>query len=216
MAKQNKNKTSEANMPNWQELYIQFVLENSKRPTSAYEFCKFAGQTEEAYYENYGTIDALESDIWLGFFLETKNQIQADEQYQAYSVREKLLAFDYTWIENLKPRRSFITLIMQRKNQVAFKKFKEQFEIYAQELLAEALETGEAQNRNVINSIYPKMLWMQTLYLLHFWLKDASSNFEQTDAAIEKSVNFFFDLTGRSFIDSLVDFAKFSFQNLKF
>jgi hypothetical protein len=215
MAKQ-KNKTSEANIPNWQELYIQFVLENSKRPTSAYEFCKFAGQTEEAYYENYGTIDALESDIWLGFFLETKNQIQADEQYQAYSVREKLLAFDYTWIENLKPRRSFITLIMQRKNQVAFKKFKEQFEIYAQELLAEALETGEAQNRNVINSIYPKMLWMQTLYLLHFWLKDASSNFEQTDAAIEKSVNFFFDLTGRSFIDSFVDFAKFSFQNLKF
>jgi hypothetical protein len=215
MAKQ-KNKTSEANIPNWQELYIQFVLENSKRPTSAYEFCKFAGQTEEAYYENYGTIDALESDIWLGFFLETKNQIQADEQYQAYSVREKLLAFDYTWIENLKPRRSFITLIMQRKNQGAFKKFKEQFEIYAQELLAEALETGEAQNRNVINSIYPKMLWMQTLYLLHFWLKDASSNFEQTDAAIEKSVNFFFDLTGRSFIDSFVDFAKFSFQNLKF
>jgi hypothetical protein len=216
MAKQNKNKTSEANMPNWQELYIQFVLENSKRPTSAYEFCKFAGQTEETYYENYGTIDALESDIWLGFFLETKNQIQADEQYQAYSVREKLLAFDYTWIENLKPRRSFIILIMQRKNQVAFKKFKEQFEIYAQELLAEALETGEAQNRNVINSIYPKMLWTQTLYLLHFWLKDASSNFEQTDAAIEKSVNFFFDLTGRSFIDSFVDFAKFSFQNLKF
>jgi hypothetical protein len=215
MAKQ-KNKTSEANIPNWQELYIQFVLENSKRPTSAYEFCKFAGQTEETYYENYGTIDALESDIWLGFFLETKNQIQADEQYQAYSVREKLLAFDYTWIENLKPRRSFITLIMQRKNQVAFKKFKEQFEIYAQELLAEALETGEAQNRNVINSIYPKMLWTQTLYLLHFWLKDASSNFEQTDAAIEKSVNFFFDLTGRSFIDSFVDFAKFSFQNLKF
>jgi hypothetical protein len=219
MAKQNKNKTNEST-PNWQELYIQFVLEHNKRPQSAYEFCKFASIEEEIFYEAYGTMDALESDIWLYFFTETKKQIQADEQYQAYSVREKLLAFDYTWLENLRPNRSFITIVLSPQNmwqkKAAFTKFKEELMIYAQELLSEAQETGEVKNRNIINNAYPKVLWGQTLYLLNFWIKDASSNFEQTDAAVEKSVNLFFDVTGHSFIDSFVDFAKFSFQNFKF
>ncbi|KOY87590.1 hypothetical protein AD998_16920 [bacterium 336/3] len=221
MAKQNKNKTNEST-PNWQELYIQFVLEHNKRPQSAYEFCKFASVDENTFYETYGTIDALESNIWLYFFVETKNQILADEQYQAYSVREKLLAFDYTWLENLRSHRSFITLVLSSQSspmwqkKAAFTKFKEEFMAYAQELLSEAQETEEVKNRNIINNAYPKILWGQTMYLLNFWIKDASSNFEQTDAAVEKSVNLFFDLTGHSFIDSFIDFTKFSFQNLKF
>ncbi|MCU0439591.1 MAG: TetR family transcriptional regulator C-terminal domain-containing protein [Raineya sp.] len=221
MAKQNKNKTNEST-PNWQELYIQFVLEHNKRPQSAYEFCKFSSLSEETFYETYGTIDALESDIWLYFFTETKSQIQADEQYQAYSVREKLLAFDYTWLENLRSYRSFITLVLSShsspmwQKKASFAKFKEEFTNYAQELLSEAQETGEVKNRNVINNAYPKVLWGQTLYLLNFWIKDSSSNFEQTDAAVEKTVNLFFDMAGHSFIDSFVDFAKFSFQSFKF
>jgi len=221
MAKQNKNKVNE-NTPNWQELYIKFVLENSKQPKSAYEFCKFADIPEESFYEIYGTIEALESDIWAFFFAETKSQIQADEQYQTYSVREKLLAFDYTWLENLRPYRSFISLVLSPYNaniwqkKAVFSKFKEQYLEYAQDLLNEGLETGEIQNRNVLNKVYPKILWGQTLYILNFWTKDASSNFEQSDAAVEKTVNLFFDATGHSFIDSFLDFAKFSFQKFKF
>ncbi|MFN3316706.1 MAG: TetR family transcriptional regulator C-terminal domain-containing protein, partial [Raineya sp.] len=94
-----------------------------------------------------------------------------------------------------------------------FASFKENFKAYAQELLNEALETGEAQNRNFLNNAYPDFLWANTLYLLNFWLKDTSKNFEQTDASVEKIVNLFFDIVGKTFLDSLFDFAKFAFQN---
>lgn len=216
MAKQNKSKTNE-NQPNWHEIFIQFTLENNRPPASPYELAKFAGASEDTFYEAHGSLSALLQDIWSGFFKETKSQIQADEQYQSFSVREKLLAFYYTWLENLKKHRSFIALITEGKKiwqqKEQFARFKANFQEYAQELLNEALETGEAENRNFLNSSYPTLLWADTLYILHFWLKDSSKNFEQTDAAIEKATNLFFDIIGKTFLDSLFDFVKFAFQN---
>jgi hypothetical protein len=216
MAKQNKNKTAESTT-NWREAFIQFTLENNRVPASPYELAKFAGTNEEIFYETYSNINALASDIWNGFFEDTKNQIQADEQYQSFSVREKLLAFFYTWLENLRKYRSFIILVADGKkmweNKGQFDTFKTNFRQYAQELLNEAVETGEAENRNFLNQAYPSLLWANAMYLLRFWLKDKSKNFEQTDAAVEKITNVFFDLVGKTFLDSLFDFAKFAFQN---
>ena len=54
---------------------------------------------------------------------------------------------------------------------------------------------------------------MQLLYILDFWVKDLSRGFESTDTAIEKSVNTSFDLMGKSVVDSVLDFAKFAYQN---
>lgn len=216
MAKQSKSKVAESTI-NWRESFIEFTLENNRPPASPYELAKFAGANEDIFYETYNNINALASDIWNGFFEDTKNQIQADEQYQSFSVREKLLAFYYTWLENLKKYRSFISLVSDGKKmweqKAQFASFKENFKAYAQELLNEALETGEAENRNFLNNTYPDLLWANTLYVLNFWLKDTSKNFEQTDAAIEKAINLFFDVIGKTFLDSLFDFAKFAFQN---
>jgi hypothetical protein len=54
---------------------------------------------------------------------------------------------------------------------------------------------------------------MQLAFLLMFWRDDNSPAFEQTDAAIEKSVNLAFDLIGKGAIDSMLDFAKFLYQS---
>ena len=216
MAKQSKNKAAESAI-NWRESFIEFTLENNRPPASPYELAKFVKTQEDTFYEEYGNINALAGDIWNGFFEDTKSQIEADEQYQSFSVREKLLAFYYTWLENLKKYRSFISLISDGKkmweNKEQFASFKTNFQTYAQDLLNEALETGEAENRNFLNSTYPTLLWADTMYILRFWLKDTSKNFEQTDAAIEKAINLFFDIIGKTFLDSLFDFAKFAFQN---
>lgn len=212
MAKQNKNKT-EKNDTNWQEGFIKFTLENNRLPQSTYELIKFLGATDEAFYENYSSVEALLQEIWKNFFETTQSQVQEDEQYQNFSVREKLLALYYTWTENLQKYRSFIEIVTKQNKLCSFdqyRKLKDTFKSSAQELLNEALETGEVQNRNFLNQSYPEILWWLLIYILNFWLKDTSQGFERTDAAIEKAVNLFFELAGKTFIDSLIDFAKFN------
>lgn len=216
MAKQSKNKASES-ATDWRDAFIRFTLENNRPPASPYELAKFAESKEEDFYEEFGNLNALAANIWKGFFEDTKNQIQADPQYQSFSVREKLLAFFYTWLENIKKYRSFISLMTEGKKmweqKEQFASFKTAFQEYAQELLNEALETGEAENRNFLNNAYPTLLWADVMYILRFWLKDTSKNFEQTDAAVEKVINLFFDIIGKTFLDTLFDFAKFAFQH---
>lgn len=217
--------------------YTEYVLENGKQPTSVFQFVKKLKIAEADFYTDYASFDAIEADIWLTLFKEAKATVEADETYQGYSVREKLLAFYYTWIELLKSQRSFVVysygrlknmggpsarngavsmgrngLISGQKSQVLMP-FKEEFFDYARDLLAEGRESKEVEPRPFITDRYPNALWGQTLYLLDFWVRDVSKNFEKTDSAIEKSVNTAFDLIGRSPLDTLFDFAKFVYQN---
>ena len=60
---------------------------------------------------------------------------------------------------------------------------------------------------------YKKGLWLDLKYLFHFWLKDESENLQNTDAAIEKAINFSFDVMEPNLLDSGFDFFKFAFQN---
>lgn len=212
--------------------YTEYVLENGKQPTSVFQFAKKLKIAEAEFYTYYASFDAIEADIWLTFFNEAKTTVDADETTQNYSVREKLLAFYYTWIELLKSQRSFVVYSYGRlrglesgaggiergargrlqKSRV-LEPFKEAFFDYARDLLAEGRESKEVEPRPFVTDRYPNALWMQTLYVLDFWVRDVSKNFEKTDTAIEKSVNTAFDLIGRSPLDTLFDFARFMYQN---
>jgi Tetracyclin repressor-like, C-terminal domain len=89
------------------QAYIEFFLENGTAPTSVFSFTKKMKMKEIEFYDHFNSFELLESDIWLGFFRETISKIEADSVYSTYSVREKLLAFYYTWIEVLKNNRSY-------------------------------------------------------------------------------------------------------------
>lgn len=214
--------------------YTEYVLENGKQPISVFQFAKKLKLAEADFYTHYASFDAIEADIWLTFFNEAKTTVDADETAQNYSVREKLLAFYYTWIELLKAQRSFAVYSYGRLREESmgygsrgmgqrmqsggqksrvFEPFKEAFFDYARDLLAEGRESKEVEPRPFITDRYPNALWAQTLYILDFWVRDVSKNFEKTDTAIEKSVNTAFDLIGRSPLDTLFDFAKFMYQN---
>jgi hypothetical protein len=54
-------------------------------------------------------------------------------------------------------------------------------------------------------------MWFKLLFLTDFWIRDTSKGFENTDAAVEKSVNLIFELMGQNTLDYIVDFAKFMF-----
>jgi hypothetical protein len=206
------------------QAYSEYILDNGKEPESVYAFCKKLKIKEEDFYDEYSSFHQIESEIWKALFIEARAAAEREEVYQNYSVREKLLAFLYTWIETLKKNRSYILKSYEgfdkpiyTKRNVQLVNFKASFYDYLNELLMEARETREVEQRPIpqLMQRYPDLFWAKTLFILDFWIKDTSKSFEKTDTMIEKTVNTAFDLLGRSPLDSLFDLGKFIFQNRK-
>lgn len=200
--------------------YIDFVLEHGQPPASFYAFAKKLKMAEAELYEFYTSFESIEMDLWKVFFEQAQQTAENDPTYQGYSVREKLLAFYYTWVEVLKANRSFVTYSYRKlpqpvatKNPQELRLFKASFMSFAHDLMYEGRESQEVITRPYLSNKYPDAVWLNTLYLLEFWVKDTSRNFELTDTAIEKTVNTGFDLMGRSIVDTVVDLAKFMYQN---
>jgi AcrR family transcriptional regulator len=197
--------------------YIEFFLEHDKNP-SIFALCKKAKIKEEEFYTVFNSIDALIQQVWADFVLTTIEKLEKDETYLNYSVREKLLAFYFTLLEELKANRSYILYVFQDKKPWDLKpsfleKFKTAFLDFAQTLINEGKETSEIPDRALVSGQYDKLLWTQWQLIFGFWRKDNTLGFESTDAFVEKSVNFCFDLIGRNFLDTSFDFLKYAFQN---
>ena len=199
--------------------YIDFIQENSHRPDSSEFFTEKSKIKETVFYEYYNSFEKLEQAIWLSFFDETIEKIEADEIYYAYSVREKLLAFYYTLIEVLKENRGFVQFTLKSLKESPLKPtavlvdFKKSFNNYISNLLSEGVESQEVISRKFISDKYPEVFWGQMLLVLYFWKKDETEGFEKTDTLIEKAVNTSFDIIGSTLIDTVLDFAKFLIQN---
>lgn len=215
--KANKKTATIAPEARIQVAYIDYLLNHGQRPPSVYKFTRDLGLKEGDFYDHFGSFDGLERAIWKGFLDRTIQRVKSDESYMGFSIREKLLAFYYTFFEDLRTNRSFVLLQLDRQPRPElvpefFKDFKAVFESYTDSLLKEGKAKGEIANRPYIDQTYPQLFTMQMGFLLMFWKNDNSQAFEQTDAAIEKSVNLAFDLIGKGAVDTAFDFAKFLFQ----
>ncbi|NND33414.1 MAG: TetR/AcrR family transcriptional regulator [Saprospiraceae bacterium] len=199
--------------------YKQYILLNGHEPSSIFLFMKELDLREDDFYKHYGSFHAIESSIWLDFINETVEVITSDPIYQDYSARERLLAFYYTLMERLKKDRSYVKFTVEnniKRPEILpqfLQKFRSRFLSYVEELIHEGLDKGEIVNRPVISKRYKDGLWLQLIFVINFWLKDDSANFENTDAAIEKSVNLAFEFMGEGPLEKVIDFAKFLYQN---
>jgi len=192
--------------------YITYYLENGKAPANMYQFAKLLGVEEKTLYAYFTSFESIEKEIWKNTFENTISRLNADERYFNYSAREKMLAFFFTWIEELTDIRSFILMTKPNFNILELKFLKESKEVfidYASDIIRLGKETKEIRDRIWITNNFPAFLWLQVLFILRFWINDSSPNFEKTDAAIEKSVNFSFELMGNNLIDTAIDFGKF-------
>lgn len=201
--------------------YIEYTLTHQKSPSSVYEFTKLVNMAETEFYSHYASLEALEMDIFRQWFIQTRDGVTQTEIYDQYSVREKMLAFFFGWIEKLKQQRSFVKYMFERKSRhlpmpqfpVFLKSTRESFLDYARQLVTDAMDKNEITERKYVSDKYDEALWANLLFVMGFWLKDSSNAFEKTDEAIERSVNLAFDLMGRSPLDSMIEFGKFLFQN---
>jgi AcrR family transcriptional regulator len=201
------------------EGFVSHVLEHGKEPASIFKFAKDLKIKEAEFYNYFTSFDAIKSEIWVALFEETHRQLEEQEVYKEYAVREKFLSFLFTWVEELKKNRSYLLALYSNKV-TTFKnlptdtrEFKEKFSDFASELILEGKETQEIASRPLITEKYDEALWLQVGFVFRYWLDDNSPRFEKTDAAIEKSVNFAFDLMGKSALDSFLDLAKFLYQS---
>ncbi len=201
-----------------QKAYIKYLLTHGERPKSVFAFADANGMEESEFYKVASSFEALEENIWTDFMGKTLASIKADKNFETFSAREKLLAFYYTHLEVLKERRSFVKMQwpkfkMQSKTPKQLEGYKKHFMQFAKEIVAEGIDKDEIKERAYISERYDKAFWLQLVFVVNYWADDKSSDFEQSDAAIEKAVNLSFQLLGDSTLDNVVDFARFLWQS---
>ena len=216
--KPSRKSESKASEEKIKSAYIESVLTQGSRPVSVYKFCLDIGIKEEEFYNLYGSFDGLENHIWKGFIDKTISRLRSDKAFNTFITREKILAFYFTLLEELKSHRSYVLFQLEHSKKFELvpdyaKAFKAEFETFFESILNVAKGTGEVASRPILDKRYPQLFWMHLGFILLFWKQDNSPGFEKTDAAIEKSVNLAFDLIGKGALDSAIDFAKFLYQN---
>ena len=202
------------------QAYINHVLLNGRQPASVYAFSKELELEEREFYTYYSSFNALEASIWEQFFSDTQEIIESQEVWAGYTVREKFLSLFYSFTEHLKGSRSFVVystaqIGLELGTPVIMISLKKRFYSFADRLVAAGIESGELSERRFISSRYVDAIWIQFVFVINFWLRDTSANFEKTDEAIEKGLNVTFDLMSRVPLESILDYGKFIFRNAK-
>lgn len=198
--------------------FLDYVLAKNRRPSSVHQLMKFLELNEREFYPFFSSLSVLEKAIWKDTFYETVKRLESEPAYKEYVARERLLAFYFTWIEVLKPQRSYVVFAsgMFKTYTIAsgiLDEFRDVFLEYAEDVIQQGLETEEVLERPLVTSKYNLGLWTQALFILNFWVTDSSEDFIKTDEAVEKAVNLSFDLMGHTPLDSLMDFGQFIVKN---
>lgn len=198
-------------------LYMNYVLENDKRPSSVFLFSKENKLSEQEFYKHFTSFEVLEKDIFNAFFENSLQVLNKSEDYNSFDSRNKLLSFYFTFFENLTANRSYVMFILeQEKNQLKslrlLSKLRHSFTTYIDSLNIEVLDVKQKQIQEIQKKALKESAWMQLLVTLKFWMDDSSPSFEKTDIFIEKSVNTSFDVLQITPLKSVIDLGKFLFK----
>ncbi|QLG44205.1 TetR family transcriptional regulator C-terminal domain-containing protein [Costertonia aggregata] len=198
-------------------MYMDYVLEHETVPKSIYKFCKANTVKEEDFYTYFGSVEGLQKAIWNTFFSNTQDLMQKNKEYDAFSNKEKMLTFFFSFFELLTLNRSYVLFTLKEhknmlKNLEQLKGLRKHIKNFATDLI----EDGNAEKSFKITQHNPRLFsegaWLQFMFLLKFWMEDSSAGFEKTDLAIEKSVNTIFDVFDNTPLDSIIDFGKFLYK----
>ena len=198
------------------QAYLAFVLNEGHPPASVFKLTQQLGMAEAEFYKHYPNFAAIDRELWADFGRQARATAAAEPVWDGYGSRERLLAFYYTLLEILKNNRSYALMSLRRSLQKmpgltprVLDDFRQEFEAFVRDLLSTGRVGGEIANRPLVQQGYPRFFWQQALFVLGYFAKDDSLNFERTDAAVEKAVTLSFDLVGRNTLDSAADFVRF-------
>lgn len=201
------------------QAYLEYVLRKGTPPASVYKLTRKLGLPEQEFYRVYANFDAIDRELWADFGREARATAEREPVWAQYGSREKLLSFYYTLLEILKRNRSYALQALRRSlhrmpglTPRVLDDFRQEFEVFVDEILRDGRRTEEVASRPLVQEQYPRAFWQQLLFVLGYFAKDDTVDFERTDAAVEKAVTLSFDLIGRNSFDSALDFVRFLVQ----
>jgi AcrR family transcriptional regulator len=168
------------------QAYLDFVLNEGHPPQSVFKLTQQLGIAEAELYQHYPNFDAIDREIWADFGRQARETAAAEPVWESYGSREKLLAFYYTLLEILKSNRSYALMSLRRSlhrvpslTPRVLDDFRQDFERFVSDLLADGRVSGEIANRPLVQDGYPRFFWQQALFVLGFFAKDDTVNFER-------------------------------------
>ena len=95
------------------------------------------------------------------------------------------------------------------RNLSQLKGLRQNIKHFAADLIRENNEDKKLKSLKQSVTVFSEGAWIQTLFLLKYWMDDNSAGFENTDIAIEKSVRAIFDVFDTQPLESVLDFGNF-------
>jgi hypothetical protein len=176
--------------------------------------------TETEFYNHFSSLEKVEESVLVNRWEDVAARFAQDEQFGSFTITEKMLTMHFAFVESLREIRSYLLWKFQDwKNPTDQIKglmgLRTAFQATVSPMLNAASVSGEIPDRKVISKLNVEALGMNLAFVMHFWLKDDSADFERTDACIEKSVQLTMDFVGRNAVDKLFDFGKFLIQGFQ-
>ncbi|MBM3438003.1 MAG: TetR/AcrR family transcriptional regulator [Bacteroidetes bacterium] len=200
--------------------YVKYCLKHGQAPANVYQLCEHLNIEESTFYSHFGSLDKVEESVLVTRWTSVAEKFAQEEQFAGYGLTEKMLTLHFAFIESLRDIRSYLLWKFKDwKNPMDQVKglmaLREAFQKTVSPLLDMASNQGEIPDRKVVSKLNVEALGMNLAFVMHFWLKDDSTDFERTDACIEKSVQLTMDFVGRNAVDKLFDFGKFLIQGFQ-
>jgi AcrR family transcriptional regulator len=200
------------------EAYMATLQREGHAPASVHRFCEELGIREKEFYEAFPNLDAVEKHFWKAWIESIITAVSTGKEWDSFSAKERYLAFLFAFTGEALEQRS---LLEQRFGKLtllcrptSLDGLKNSFKDFAGDLIHHGMDRGEIANRGALGNFYPEVLYIHWRSVLEYFLKDDSQGFEQTDAFIEKTVEFAFDLLRTQAIDSAADLARFLLPQL--
>ena len=194
--------------------YMEYVLEYEKTPKSVFKFAKEHNMTESDFYKFFGSFEGLQRGIWTTFFDHAMKLGQKNPAYEEFNNQEKMLTFFFTFFELLTANRSYVMFTLNEhrdmmKNMKQLKDLRTHVKEFAGTLINEKNDEKSFKILKQPVAVFSEGAWLQTMFILKYWMEDNSPSFEKTDVAIEKSVRAIFDVFETTPLESVLDFGKF-------
>ena len=182
-------------------------------------FCTDNKITIHQFKDLLGSVEDAEKEVWRALMVAALATVRADPNFQEFSPKDKLLSIYFTFFENCALNEGFCKESMHFHGKInmlpVLKKLKVPFIDFVKEAFPGA-QFPASQYTEKVNEfggqIQSEGIYAQLLFLLDFWSRDSSVEYEKTDIAIEKAVKALTELIDITPVKSLLDFGKFIWQ----
>lgn len=195
------------------EAYTKYLQQHGTPPKTVHSVCQELDLTERQFFQEFSSLDSVESAIWGDWIVGLTTSLSNSAEWNTFSARHRYLTFLFAFTEASLDKRSLLILRFGHLSPVAspqyLKAFEAHFKTFASDIIAHGVSSSEIASRGALEALYPAVLYVHFRAVISFLIKDESQQFERTDAFIEKTVAFAFDVLRTQAIDSAFDLARF-------